>query len=63
MARTLEVNAMVRRHELWDVFSHVIHFGKGLEERDELEEAAVFRVVIPREDGDRIFLVESVASW
>lgn len=54
---------MVVGYELRQVLPYIIYLGKGLEEGNQLEEASIFGVIVPGEDGDGIFRVKSVRGW
>ena len=49
--------------ELRDVLPDIVNLTQGLQQRDQLEETPVSRVIVPRKDGDSIFLMKGIRSW
>ncbi len=54
---------MIVCYELRQILSNIINLSQRLEQGNKLKEAAILRVIIPGEDGDRILWVEGVGSW
>ncbi len=48
VARSLEIDSMVRCDKLGDVFSDIVNFGQRFKQWDQLEEASIFWVIVPR---------------